>query len=158
MRKFFVLFTLAIASAMPARAQQMYRCGNAFSQTPCGPNAAVIKSAGVPQPAGPVDPETKAAIEADCRQWIRNVPLWKDRESVRIGSIYRGEVEARKGRMLRSYLVMVSARSRATPTRRLGRCWTCTNPVTERATHPLTRHTVWPYSSPVYRGLPCVVA
>jgi hypothetical protein len=37
---------LAASGATPAAAQQLYRCGNTYSQTPCGANAAAVRSHG----------------------------------------------------------------------------------------------------------------
>ena len=93
-----------------ASAQHLYRCGSTFSQTPCGPDAKQV-SAAVPQPSGPVDPEVRVKIEDDCRRWIVGVPQWKDRESVRIGTIYRGANQPRDGRVLRAYHVSVNAKN-----------------------------------------------
>jgi hypothetical protein len=33
-------------SAAPTAAQELYRCGNTYSQTPCGANAATVRSHG----------------------------------------------------------------------------------------------------------------
>lgn len=106
----FVVLALAVAAGS-AGAQQMYRCGNTFSQQPCGPGAAAIPSGGVAQPSAPPAAEAISAIETDCRTWITRVPAWKDPESVRIGPITRAELVTRDGRMLRAYRVMVNGKN-----------------------------------------------
>lgn len=109
MRYRFVLLALALAG--PADAQQLYKCGNTFSQQPCGADATVIPSAGVAQPTGPVDAATQRAIEADCRSWVTRVPPWKDRDSVKVGTIFRSDAVSRDGRLVRAYRVMVNGKN-----------------------------------------------
>jgi hypothetical protein len=61
--KFLILATLA-AHAGLAGAQQLYKCGNTFSQTPCSPDAVAkpVQSAAVPDaPAGVTGYELCAA-------------------------------------------------------------------------------------------------
>lgn len=108
MRLIALAFVLATGTA---GAQQFYRCGSTFSQQPCGPDAKVVPSAGVAQPAAPVTPEKRAAIEADCRTWITRVPAWKDRDSLKIGPISRGDTQTRDGRVVRAYYSLVNGKN-----------------------------------------------
>lgn len=74
------------------QAQHLYQCGNTFSQVPCGEDAKVIKAPGVFQPpTTPVSPERVEAMKAACSEWLRIVPSWKDRDSLKILSVTRGK-------------------------------------------------------------------
>jgi hypothetical protein len=77
------------ASASGAAAQTLYRCGNTFSQTPCGDGAREVRAAGVAQPVvapplGPIDGVRETDLAARCVHAIRSIPSWKDRESLKV--------------------------------------------------------------------------
>jgi hypothetical protein len=99
-RRFISLLGFAIVPlfSQPTGAQQMYRCGSTFSQQPCGPEATVIKNHGVLQPSipqGPGEAEKVARMKNLCREMLIRVPSWKDRDSLKIGEIYRGKADVR---------------------------------------------------------------
>lgn len=91
MSKLLFLFLgcgLSIAGGA-AEAQTMYRCGNNFSQTPCGDGAREVRAAGVAQPVvapplAPIDRVRETDLAARCLHAIRTIPSWKDRESLKI--------------------------------------------------------------------------
>jgi len=88
-------FSAALFLCSPAWGQTLYRCGNTFSQTPCGSEAKEVRAAGVAQPvvAPPLAPLTEArrsALQAVCIEAIRSIPGWKDRDSLRIAAPERG--------------------------------------------------------------------
>lgn len=92
MRKTLVVLTL-IGSAFPAMA--VYKCGNTYSQTPCAADAKKLEiseslqsSSGVKLRA--VAPEKERANIEICEKALRTIPAWKDRESLKIGTIRRG--------------------------------------------------------------------
>lgn len=76
--------------------QTMYRCGNTFSQTPCGPNSStslIPKSGGSTTVA-----DHKARVQemkAICAELVRGLPAWKDASSVVLDGVYRGKAEVR---------------------------------------------------------------
>jgi hypothetical protein len=113
-----IALALSLLAASAAGAQTMYRCGNTFSQQPCGPAAVEIKAPGVPQPVVDTiaaDPAKTAAMQAACRDFLIRVPNWKDRDSVRVGEIQRGRLAQREisGKMtrVRLYGGFVNARN-----------------------------------------------
>lgn len=93
--KYLALAVLALS--LPAAAQQMYRCGNTFSQQPCGANATVIATPGVSQPAVlpvdnvPADPATVSAAKAACVASIR--ASLRDPESMKVSDIQRRQID-----------------------------------------------------------------
>lgn len=87
----------ALLFAGTCSAQTMYRCGNTFSQNPCGPDAKEIAISGVPQPSAasrivqtPVDPDKAERMKAECLVWIKERIAWKDRDSLKIGTTEAG--------------------------------------------------------------------
>lgn len=111
---------IAAMCALPATAlsQQMYRCGNTFSQQPCGPEATTIKSHGVLQPSvatGPENAEKVARMKDLCREMLIRVPDWKDRDSLKIGEIYRGQAEVRtingSAQVVRLYVTRINGKN-----------------------------------------------
>lgn len=87
---------ILIAACTHAAAQTMYRCGNTYSQSPCGADASELKAAGVPQPIAtsalePLSPDRHEQVKATCEHGIRTRPSWKDRETLKIGEIRRGK-------------------------------------------------------------------
>lgn len=73
----------------------MYRCGNTFSQQPCGSDAKAIATVGVVQPETALTPAKIAAMQSECQQWVRDKPSWKDRDSVKTSVPVRGKLDAR---------------------------------------------------------------
>lgn len=84
----FMLLSVAVQSSHAA-----YKCGNTYSQTPCGPDAQKFeiqtptKGGDSPAPqtlAEQIDRNTKL-----CERALREVPSWKDKESLKIAPIKR---------------------------------------------------------------------
>ncbi len=79
MKSFFILWTLAVAAALPAWAQApIYRCGNEYTNTKpeasargCklieGGNVTVVQAARVPKPAAKTNPVTNAPASGENR-------------------------------------------------------------------------------------------
>lgn len=116
MRRLIALAFLLAAGT--AGAQTMYRCGNTFSQEPCGPGATEIKAAGVPQPIVDTvkeDPAKTAAMGAACQEYLTRAPAWKDRASVRVSGVQRGRLAdatiAGKTTRVRMYGAIVNAKN-----------------------------------------------
>lgn len=112
----------ALLFAGTCSAQTMYRCGNTFSQNPCGPDAKEIAISGVPQPSAasrivqtPVDPEKAERMKAECLVWIRTQMPWKDRDSVKFGSVTVGLLGMRMiddtDTLVRRYYTRVNAKN-----------------------------------------------
>ena len=96
MQRSFVIVLFAALAASSAHAQKMYRCGNTFSQVPCGQDAQEVRAAGVPQPVptttlAELTPERHAEVRAMCERGIRGRPAWKDPDSVTISTIRRAK-------------------------------------------------------------------
>ncbi len=91
------LALVILLAAGSTGAQTMYRCGNTFSQQPCGAGAQAIPIPGAtPQvPVAPADPARTEAMKAECREWISRVPQWKDRDSLKMGDIVRGKLQTK---------------------------------------------------------------
>ncbi|HEY3046819.1 MAG TPA: hypothetical protein VGJ72_05050 [Polaromonas sp.] len=87
-----LIFVLALLGAT-GHAQTMYRCGNTFSERPCGPDAKVlVQGPAKEQPlvALPDTPPSADVIEANklaCASAVRNA--MKDPEAARIGTVTR---------------------------------------------------------------------
>lgn len=119
-----ILAALACVAA-PVGAQTMYRCGNTFSQQPCGPGAEVIESQkprpgayvtappiarpaalDLPAPADVVD-----AAKASCVDRLRKDIAFKDPDSVKVLGIERRGLQTVAGQQLRLYVMRVNARN-----------------------------------------------
>lgn len=118
MRPFLLL---ALAAALPAGAQTMYRCGAAFSDKPCGPGQQVIAApAPAAQTARPqaqaapdtqVTPEVRRAAEAACTARLTKDVSFLDPDSVRVTSVSRRGVLQIGGQPLRVYGMRVNAKN-----------------------------------------------
>ena len=96
MRHWFAAAVVLACVAPHAYAQKLYRCGNTFSQVPCGQDAQEVRAAGVPQPVpttalAELTPERHAEVQAMCERGIRMRPAWKDPDSVKITAIRRAK-------------------------------------------------------------------
>ena len=96
MRHWFAAAVVLACVAPHAYAQKLYRCGNTFSQVPCGQDAQEVRAAGVPQPVPTtaleeLPPERHAEVQAMCERGIRMRPAWKDPDSVKITAIRRAK-------------------------------------------------------------------
>lgn len=90
MRNIFVGLLL-VAALFNAQAQKLYRCGNNFSQMPCGSaDQKVIQARGGESSGSQSYGDRVQAMKAACIDWIRRVPAWKDRDSVKISDVSRG--------------------------------------------------------------------
>lgn len=94
MRTILLSLTLVVSGA--AGAQGIYRCGNTFSEQPCGPGAITIQPARPapapqstlgPLPDTPASPETVAAAKAACVAAVR--AKLKDPDSLKLGAVER---------------------------------------------------------------------
>lgn len=87
------LLTIGLLVALPAAAQQMYRCGSTFSQQPCGAGQQVIgsppPSASAPVPDVPASPEIQDKARSQCLARLMQDVAFKDPESVRVRSVER---------------------------------------------------------------------
>lgn len=115
MRNLFV-GALIIFALQSAHAEKLYRCGNTFSQVPCGPNEKEVRArSDVLADSAPGGADRAEAMKAACVDWIRNVPAWKDRESVKISGLRRGRflVHSIDGEptMVVTYLALVNGKN-----------------------------------------------
>lgn len=111
-----VLAAVVLLAALPVGAQQMYRCGNAFSQLPCGKDQAVIGAPAAPPVADlPASPETVAAASAECRVRLMHDVAFRDPDSVKIGRVDRrrttGITVAGRPATARVYVLQVNAKN-----------------------------------------------
>ncbi|MCS4509148.1 hypothetical protein [Xylophilus ampelinus] len=93
---------LFLAPCLTAGAQTMYKCGNTYSQNPCDSAAREYKLPGAKappatasaiasgKPLSPADESKVEALKARCADALRTVPMWKDRDTIKMGSINRG--------------------------------------------------------------------
>lgn len=107
-----------LCGAAFASAQTMYRCGNTFSQQPCGQDAKEVAIQGVPQPRKvppmpvdePASPETLAAARTMCEAAITG--QLKDPASAKFDAPIRmGLRRTPDGVILRDYTVYVNAKN-----------------------------------------------
>jgi hypothetical protein len=104
---------LAALAVLPASAvaQQLYRCGNTYSQTPCAIDAAPKKLPTVAAPDAPAGPQGKELCSSD---GIKLLGL-PDPETARIGTVVKGGSEviqyAGKPTVARKYLMTVNAKN-----------------------------------------------
>lgn len=111
MRNIFVALLL-VAALFNAQAQKLYRCGNNFSQMPCGTEAKpMYRCGGAPSETpcsenngisakvlaelnkNPTNADRVEAMKAACLVWLRTTPAWKDRDSLKFGSVTRGKFD-----------------------------------------------------------------
>lgn len=107
-----------MGAMVSASAQVMYRCGNTFSQQPCGVEAKELPNPGVAQPrkmeAMPPDiPASAEMIEAARKMCESSIAAQlKDPDSAKFGSPLRGELRrTAAGNVLRDYYFSVNARN-----------------------------------------------
>lgn len=71
----------------------VYKCGSNYSQTPCSPDAKKIEiQSEQPSGSSPTPKTSPAQIEQNiklCERALREIPGWKDRESLKISTIKR---------------------------------------------------------------------
>lgn len=122
MTRWIAMVFVALAVTQGAHAQKLYRCGNTFSQIPCGADAQEMKAAGVPQPVPTsaleeLTPERYAELRAICEAGVRSIPAWKDPDSVKIGAVRRGnrtiamDFASGRRRAVAPWFVTVNARN-----------------------------------------------
>lgn len=80
-----VLMATLLALPLAAGAQSVYKCGNTFSQTPCGSDARQISTA--PAPVVPPSAELVATSTATCEARVRAALL--DPDAAKISNIRR---------------------------------------------------------------------
>jgi len=109
---------LLCSLAALSSAQTMYRCGNTFSQQPCGQDAKEVAIQGVPQPRRlppmpvdePASPEVVAAARSMCETAITG--QLKDPDSARFEAPIRlGLRRTPDGIILRDYMIYVNAKN-----------------------------------------------
>ena len=100
---------LLFAALSSAQAQTLFRCGNNFSQTPCSGEAKTVYRCGgvasdkpCPTDAKIADLQTKSpssdrieTMKEACMTWLRTVPEWKDRDSLKFGAVSRGKFDVK---------------------------------------------------------------
>lgn len=113
--KTWLPIAFAVLSAWPlhAQSQQLYRCGNTFSQTPCAPDAASARmSAG----AAP-EPATGAAGKDVCATTGVSQMNFPDPESTRIRTVTKAGAEviqyAGKPIVARKYQLAINTKDHA---------------------------------------------
>ena len=83
-----VLFTVTVPSA-----SAIYKCGSTYSQTPCSPDAKEIEiHSGQASGSSPTPKTSQGQIEQNiklCERALREIPDWKDRETLKISPIKR---------------------------------------------------------------------
>lgn len=109
MRKFLAVIAFG-GMLFPAQAQHFYRCGNLVSQTPCGEDAKPVSSYRGFAAAGKGDARDRTTnMTAACTEWLRNMPSWKDRDSVKIQSVQRIKTDVETINGLPTIIVRYSA-------------------------------------------------
>jgi hypothetical protein len=110
------MMALGVAAGMllatGANAQKMYRCGNVYSQTPCG--SVDQKEVSTLRHETPATPLAEGA-KAECQRQLLQQVQFNDPESVRIESITRGQADVFTIKDLRlegrPYQMMVNAKN-----------------------------------------------
>lgn len=104
-------FAVLCACSVPAQSQQLYRCGNTYSQTPCAPDAAParISAGAAPEPA-----PGAAGKELCAKEGVAQMSF-PDPESTRIRSVTRAGSEviqyAGKPIAVRKYMLTLNTKS-----------------------------------------------
>jgi len=107
-----LFFSLLLIFSCSAQAGTLYRCGNTFSQIPCGDNAQAVQVAGSDSAKNSVPAElARHVCINDLKKWVP----FPDPESVKVESISRGTPEiieyAGAKLMARRYDLKVNARN-----------------------------------------------
>ena len=95
-----IVFAVTLALAGACQAQTMYRCGNTFSQQPCGHDGKVIAAPGVVQPRAkrqpPPDMPALPGVENQAKQLCVSALMaqLKDPESARVREIHRSRTDS----------------------------------------------------------------
>lgn len=77
-----------------AQAQHFYRCGNTISQIPCGVDAKPVSShKGFSAPVTGDSSDRTTNMTTACIEWLRRMPAWKDRDSVKVQNVSRGKTD-----------------------------------------------------------------
>ena len=103
-----LLFMVVLAGATPlADAQQLYRCGNVYSQTPCGPDAATVRARSNPVADAAPGPRGADLCSATAAQELQI----DDSAPMQIGTVTKATAEviqyADKPTSTRKYIVNV---------------------------------------------------
>lgn len=89
LRPIFFILLMALAQVSHA----VYKCGNTYSQTQCAPDAKKLEVDSAPISGNRNAPRTSPEkIEQNiklCERALREIPEWKDRESLKISPIKR---------------------------------------------------------------------
>jgi len=87
------LFSFILLTAVAQGTYAAYKCGNTYSQTPCAPDAKKLEIHSTPMSGDRDAPKTSAErIEQNiklCDRALREVPDWKDRESLKVSPVKR---------------------------------------------------------------------
>lgn len=111
-------FALLLLATPATFSQVMYRCGNTFSQQPCGADAKQMDVPGaakvpppVPVPADtPASPEVIDNAKALCQQ--RVTAMLKDPDSVKFVSVERAQLRRTGANIVvRDYALLVNAKN-----------------------------------------------
>jgi len=110
--RFLAALAACLLMPLPTLAQQVYRCGNTFSQVPCAAGAA---SARVSPAAGPADADTLAQGKELCASAGLRLLGLPDPESARIESLVKADAEviqyAGQPIVARKYRMVVNAKN-----------------------------------------------
>ena len=91
MWKSFFISTLLAVTAQSTHA--VFKCGNTYSQTPCASDAIKLGIDSTPNSTSSLAPNTSPEqVEKNiklCERALREVPSWKDRDSLKISPIKR---------------------------------------------------------------------
>lgn len=91
------LALFALAGPESVGSQTMYRCGNTFSQTPCGENSTTSTIPKSGRSTTVADHQARVLdMKMRCAALVKGLPAWKDPSSVRMDGIYRGKAEVRQ--------------------------------------------------------------
>jgi len=106
----YYLFPLFLLFSISAHAATLYRCGNTFSQVPCGDNAKPVQISGGEAGRAALPPEmAKHVCVSDLKKWVP----FPDPDSIKVESMSRGAPEiieyAGTKLMARRYDLRISA-------------------------------------------------
>lgn len=89
LRPIFFILLMALAQVSHA----VYKCGNTYSQTPCAPDAKKLEVDSAPMSGNRNAPKASPEkIEQNiklCERALREIPEWKDRESLKVSPVKR---------------------------------------------------------------------
>lgn len=98
-RMFKSLVVAILFTVTAPLASAVYKCGSTYSQTPCSPDAKEIEiHSGRASGSSPTPKTSLGQIEQNiklCERALREIPDWKDRETLKISHIKRRRLTER---------------------------------------------------------------